>query len=598
MSDHTTELQAPSTDSRKPKKESAAQQLIELARDCYDLGIDTDGKPFGVRKGGHVARPLTGSKRSIRQELGGLFCRAFGRPASQNALTEALAVLEFDANEQGEPVELALRSARPTDTEFYIDMGDTTERVIRVTPASWEILDGNVNIPVVFRRTNLTAPLPTPEVGGDLNRLWEFVNMPGTADRQLIIGWLVGAHLLVGLPCPILAMLGEQGTAKTSSARWIFALVDPTSAPVRRPPNDADRLLHAVHHSRGTIFDNLSSIPRWMSDALCRCVTGESDVDRSLYTDADARVIKVQAVLGFTGIDVGALAGDLAERCVWGDLGVIPASARRSERELNTTWQEAYPSMLGGLLDLVVMALNALPKVNLVEKPRMADFAEVLAALDLATGSRALEHYTRAQESIAEEIVDTDKFLGAITTMVTKRWAGTGKELHGFLPRPADDKYWPEARGISGKLRRSAPDLRKSGWTVEEIRPDPASKRPKTWVLVPPETHITDAEIATVQLVQEMHTRDVEAWMARVRSDGSTPDCEQDHVSLLRGGSNFACRNPHCSTPKWKREYGPFFERSKAIDSRLFDELNRLGLALPDFNRLVAERTSASLEEL
>jgi hypothetical protein len=160
--------------------------------------------------------------------------------------------------------------------------------------------------------------------------------------------------------------------------------------------------------------------------------------------------------------------------------------------------------MLGGLLDLVVVMLEALPDVNLKEKPRMADFAEVLAALDLATGSRALEHYTRAQDGIAEEIVDTDKFLGAIASKITQRWVGTGKDLYSLLPRPLDDKYWPEERGVSGKLRRSAPDLRKSGWTVEEIKPDPASKRPKTWVLMPPEVTITDAEIATVQLFQEM----------------------------------------------------------------------------------------------
>ncbi|WP_442545192.1 hypothetical protein ACSBOX_05820 [Arthrobacter sp. KN11-1C] len=597
MSKNKTELQAPPKAAANSKRDSAAQQLVELALDCYDLGIDTDGKPFGVRKRGHIAQPLTGSKSSIRQELGGLFCEVTGRPASQNALTEAMGVLEFKAQKQGNPVALALRIARVNDAEFYVDMGDITERVIRVTPASWEILDGDADIPVLFRRTNLTAPLPTPVAGGDLGQLWKFVNMPGAADRQLMIGWLVSAYVLVGLPCPILAILGEQGTAKTSSARWMFSLFDPSAAPVRRPPNDADRLLHAVHHSRATIFDNVSSIARWMSDALCRCVTGESDVDRALYTDADARVIRVQAVLGFTGIDVGSLAGDLAERCVWGDLGVIPASERRSERDLNAAWNDAYPSMVGGLLDLVVMTLSELPNVNLAEKPRMADFAEVLAALDLATGSRALEHYTRAQESIAEEIVDTDRFLGAITTTITKRWVGTGKELHRLLPRPADDKYWPEARGISGKLRRCAPDLRKSGWTVEEIKPDPASKRPKTWVLVPPEAQITDADIATVQLVQEMQALDVEAWTARVRADGATPGCEHDHVSLLRMGSNTACPNAHCSAPAWKREYVPLFERSRAIDTRLLDELNRLGLTFAEFDVLIADRLAATQEQ-
>ena len=588
MPENSADLPASALAGQKPDKKSAAQQLIELARDCYDLGVDSDGKPFGVRKGGHVVRPLTGGKRSIRQELSGLIWRVTGRTASQNALAEAMAVLEFEAQEQGEPIKLALRAARPSDNVIYIDLGDKNEHVLRVTSTGWEVLDGDANIPALFRRTSLTAALPIPERGGDVNRLWEFVNMREVADRQLIIGWLVAAYALVGLPCPILGILGEQGTAKTTSARRIFSLFDPSSATIRRPPNDADRFLHAVHHSRGSVFDNMSSFPRWLSDSMCRCVTGESDVDRSLYTDADARVIQVQAVLGFTGIDVGTLAGDLAERCVWGDLAVIPAKDRRSERELNAAWDEAYPSMLGGLLDLVVLALKALPQVSLVEKPRMADFAEVLAALDLATGSQALEHYTRAHESIAEEIVDTDKFLGAITSTITQRWSGTNKDLHGLLPRPADDKYWPGARGISGKLRRSAPDLRKAGWVIEEHKPDPASKRSKTWVLVPPEVQITDAEILTVRLFQEMHAIDVEAWTTRVLADGATADCVSEHVSLLRMGSNCLCGHPQCSAAEWKPGYLGFSERSKAIDARLSDELNRLGMSLPEFAQLIA----------
>ncbi|MFW0774368.1 hypothetical protein ACLRGI_14485 [Paenarthrobacter nitroguajacolicus] len=598
MSDTTTLLQARPRDSPKAEKKSTSQQLVELARDKYNFGIDTDGKAFGFRKGRHVVRPLTGSKRSVRQEVGGLFYRATGRPPSQNALTDGNGVLEYEAQEQGEPVRQATRAARTNDGELFVDIGNQSEQVLHVTSEGWEVLDGDADIPVLFRRTNLTYTLPIPEAGGDMSLLWEFVNMPGEADRALIIGWLVAAHILVGLPCPILAILGEQGTAKTTSARRLFSLIDPTSAIVRRPPQDSDSFLHAVHHSRGCVFDNLSSIPRWLSDSMCRFVTGEADVDRSLYTDGDARVIEVQGVMGFTSIDVGALAGDLAERCVWGDLKVILASQRRSERELNAAWDEAYPSMFGGLMDLVVMTLKALPDVHLVEKPRMADFAEVLAALDLATDSRALEHYKRAHESVAADIVDTDKFLGAISSKITQRWAGTGKELYRLLPRPSDDKYWPEERGVSGKLRRSAPDLRKSGWTIEEIKPDPVSKRPKTWVLVPPEVTITDAEIATIQLFQKMYATDIDEWKARALSEGATPAFAPEHASILRVGSAIACRDTFCSAPKWKADYGPLAERSKAIDKRLLDELDRLGLTFAQFDRLVADRLAESEEEL
>lgn len=164
------ELQAFAESTQKPEKKSVAQQLVQLAFDCYDLGVDTDDKPFAVRKGGHVTRPLKGGKRALRKELGGLFYRTTGRTASQNALAEAMEVLEHEATE-GEPRELSLRIARPNDHEIYVDLGDQTERVVHITPEGWQILDGDADVPVLFRRSALTLPLPTPEPDGDLDQL-------------------------------------------------------------------------------------------------------------------------------------------------------------------------------------------------------------------------------------------------------------------------------------------------------------------------------------------------------------------------------------------------------------------------------------------
>lgn len=569
--------------SSAPGKKSAAQQLVALALECYDLGVDTDDKPFAVRKGGHVTRPLKGGKRSLRKELGGLFYRMSGKTASQNALAEALDVLEFEATDS-EPVELAVRVARPNDGEVYVDLGDQTERVVRITAAGWEVLDGDADVPVLFRRSALTLALPTPIPGGDLDLLWNFVNSPREHDRQVIRGWLVGAVMLVGLPCPVLALLGEQGTAKSSAMRRIFQLFDPTKAEVRMPPKDASKLLHSLHGSRSSGFDNLSSIPKWMSDILCQAVTGGSDVDRALYTDDEQRIIAFQGVVGFTGIDVGALAGDFAERCVWADLCVIPKTARRSERELNAMWDEANPSMVGGLFDLVAMTLEKLPEVDLDEKPRMADFAEVLAAVDLATGTKGLEHYVRSQESVSEEIVATDKFLSAISAQITARWEGTGKDLHALLPRPVDDKFWPEQRGVSGKLKKVAPDLRKAGWTVEQVVPDPKSKRPKTWVLVPPGADlITAADIAVVQAARELHELDVARWTKRLIADGMQPGDAGERALVLRESPNF----------QGEASLQTMARASQSIDQRLFDELGRLGLTLASFDRIVADRDDA-----
>lgn len=573
----------------KPKEAPAAVRLVALARKSYNFGVDTNGKPFAVRKGHHVAIPLLGGSNSLRKELGGYFYKISGSVASQTALTEAMEVLGHIAGEAGDPVQLHLRSAIVDDV-IFIDIGDKTERVIKVSADGWELLDAYVDIPVIFRRTKVMGALPTPVPGGDLEPIWDFVNVTGAGDREVITGWLVAATILVGVPCPILALLGEQGTAKTSAARWLFSLIDPSQAAVRRPPNDADRLMHATTNSRTVVFDNLSSIPRWMSDGLCRAVTGEADVDRSLYTDDDARIIQVQGVLGFTAIDVGALAGDLAERCVWGNLRMIPKTERRSERDLGAAWGQAYPSMVGGLLDLVVKVLEKMPEVELAELPRMADFAEVLAAMDLAIGTTSLTHYTKAQESVAEDIVDSDPFIVELAAKIKSSWTGTGKTLYGLLVRPEGEKYWPKALGMSGKLRRIAPDLRKAGWIVEETERDLVSKRPKMWTLVPPgEEAVTDDELVGIDALRELRERDLAAWEGRVQVYGATRECMAAHAGHSRDGHGLICSAKGC-TFTWQPEFEAHVDRSRVLQSKFFSELEQVGLEYREFEQMVADR--------
>jgi hypothetical protein len=66
--------------------------------------------------------------------------------------------------------------------------------------------------------------------------------------------------------------------------------------------------------------DNLSTIPAWWSDALCRAVTGDGDVRRKLYSDADLTVFASRRVVLLNGIDLGVVRDDLSERLLTIDL--------------------------------------------------------------------------------------------------------------------------------------------------------------------------------------------------------------------------------------------------------------------------------------
>ncbi len=75
-------------------------------------------------------------------------------------------------------------------------------------------------------------------------------------------------------PFPILAVNGEQGSAKSPLCKIGRALIDPNLAPLRRPPREDRDLLIAATNGWIVGFDNLSGIAPALSDALCLLATG------------------------------------------------------------------------------------------------------------------------------------------------------------------------------------------------------------------------------------------------------------------------------------------------------------------------------------
>src|SRR5262249_14704413 len=87
-------------------------RLGNLANRMYDFGVTRNGDAFAVpRQGGYVVRMLRGGRPALRPELASAMFEAEGTVPNGSAMTDAMAVLEGQA-QQGNPVELALRTAR------------------------------------------------------------------------------------------------------------------------------------------------------------------------------------------------------------------------------------------------------------------------------------------------------------------------------------------------------------------------------------------------------------------------------------------------------------------------------------------------------
>jgi hypothetical protein len=229
--------------------------------------------------------------------------------------------------------------------------------------------------------------LPTPEHGGSLDALRPFLNVADDDQWRLLVGYLLGCYHPSG-PYPVLAVHGEQGTAKSTAMRVIRRLVDPRDALDRAEPrSEWDLAVHAARH-RVIALDNLSSLSEWLSDALARLATGAGFSVRKLYSDDEEVTFHARRPVMLNGIGTIIERSDLLDRALLVNLDTIPPERRREEGEFWSAFDAAAPAILGALLDAVSMALARRSSVELASLPRMADFARWVTAAEPALGWR------------------------------------------------------------------------------------------------------------------------------------------------------------------------------------------------------------------
>jgi hypothetical protein len=475
------------------QRPSQAEQLLALADRAGYTFLTYRDDPYGVIPGESIARPLRGGRGSIRAELARLFAEEHDRAPSAHSLADVMLALEgraYSADERALHLRVAYQSGA-----VWLDLGTADGDIIRVTADGWAVADGPGPL---FRRTRLTGPLPRPaEPGnGDLGALRVLLRI-GDESWPLVVAWLVAVLVLPGQPVPVLALTGEQGTAKSTQSRLLVSLVDPSDCPLRAGPRDVEGWAVAAAASRVVGLDNVSHIEPWLSDALCRGVTGDGLVRRALYTDSDVSVLNFRRAILINGITLTGLRGDLADRLLRVELEQIPDSDRLDETDLAAQWTVAHPAALGGLLDLIAQVLARLPQITLPSKPRMADYAKVLAAVDQVMGTTGLRAYLGLREQLAAEAVEEDLIGSAIARFaagVSIPWQGTAAELLKELsPKRTDGspkgpeelpKGWPgSSRAMAARITRAAPMLRAIGVRVDELLQQGVKRQAKRWAI-------------------------------------------------------------------------------------------------------------------
>ena len=372
-------------------------------------------------------------------------------------------------------IHLQARSSRVshlTGTVFMSIWGNEEWEAVEISAKGWHVVR---NQPVRFRRSRSMQPLPLPARGGSILTLRALINVGDDKNWILLLCWLVAACRPQG-PYPLLVLQGEQGSAKSTTAKLLRRIIDPATAPLRTPPREERDLLIAANNSWVVAYDNLSGIPQWLSDAFCRLSTGGGFSTRELYSDTEEVILDLTRPVILNGIDHLAERPDLADRAIILNLPRIDDTARRDEAELYKTYEQERPQILGALFSGVCAALARLPEVRLLRRPRMADFALWATAAEEALGFQSgafMSAYSGNRAEAVQETLESDPVSAAIVVLIDSeksqgQWTGTSGDLLRCLERLVEVGVkrlpaWPRTpRGLSGRLRRLTTFLRES----------------------------------------------------------------------------------------------------------------------------------------
>lgn len=417
--------------------------------------------------------------RKAEQLLFKLYWDEFHKAPGAKAVTEARNILEGHALFENVPVRTLHNRIGFHDKDIYFDIGDN-EHLIKITPYDWQIQKSS---PILFQRFNHQKAQVLPTRGGSLTDLLGLINVSGEENKLLLLVSLV-ISFLPNVPRPILALNGAPGSSKSTLLRFFRELIDPSAVPLVTPPKNIAELAQLASHNYVVYFDNLSKIPVWFSDSMCRLVTGDGYAKRELFTNDDDILYAHKRVVGICGINQVATKPDLLDRCVIITLELIDPSRRREELELWDAFNDIKPEILGSIFDCLSYVLRVAPTLSILSKPRLADsFRYSLAAAKfLGHSEEELENaFNFNAQSQNEEAIEASSVAQVVIEFMSDKdsWTGTSTQLHGELREIAEAlkvRFPKTPNWVWREINEVRLNLLASGIRTERVKETKANK--------------------------------------------------------------------------------------------------------------------------
>lgn len=339
---------------------------------------------------------------------------------------------------------------------YYFDLANGKKQIVKITEFGWNIVrDTNI----MFYQPQNMLELPEPlENHADPYELFNFVNVTEQQQQLQLLAFMT-ALLRPDIQRPILTLTGSAGSAKTTCARIIRLLFDPTDPLEVDVPSKDDEFALAFFMNQVPLFDNVGKFNQSMSNNFCKAVTGAAFTKRKLYSDLGQVSVSYKRPILTTSLNIPSERPDYHRRMLHIPLEPILRSNRRSERELMSRFMAKRSQILGSLLDLTCKALWELQSVKLDRSTSLPDFDLWGTAVAKALGKKADAFMEYRLQAVDSEDVKDHKLFALVNAVIqfaqTKpNWTGTMKELHEALDPYSNGAHaWPQNAVSLGKQR-------------------------------------------------------------------------------------------------------------------------------------------------
>tara|TARA_R110000868_G_scaffold109695_3_gene297963 strand:+ start:1404 stop:2885 length:1482 start_codon:yes stop_codon:yes gene_type:complete len=396
--------------SKRQKSKEAKQGLLSTFLDSCNLWQNEQGEPFCDIRFGKETRSLAFKSSFLRAWITHVIYEQEHMVPEKEIVNGIHDLLEAKARLYGTRYSTFTRVCRRKN-ELFVDLGQN--KMVRIDQNGWNV---EVREGIKFIESGNMLPQVLPARGGSISLLRKYLNVSDD-DFKTLVFWIVGSYASQDSQA-ILILNGPMDSGKSTTTEVIRSLIDPAPRPTDSPPKDEGDIAALAKNNFVLALDNLTFIPPWLSDTLCRISTGGGiGKARKLYTDNESASFKAIRPVILNGIPQFVEKSDLMSRCLLVPLQSVDVSKRAEWfHNITNVFPQEKNLILGAIFDILVHALRNEADSSMKDMPRLISFSKCCIGSEEALGWKGeFERLWNANSVLkSDEFIATNQLAQAI----------------------------------------------------------------------------------------------------------------------------------------------------------------------------------------